>query len=240
MQIDGREVPPPGVVAWLRDAVASVPVNPAEVSPAERLKPALRATSPAERRQALLELVHALHSASDGLRVHLLHSLQGFEDAELTDRFAALLEPTPASWLAHEDPRGGGRLASLFFDVLAHGPGTTDARLIRGLRTLAREFGLQDQAVPHFVTFHAADHGYDVLAGFIRGGGVIDAGRAWRFGARFARDAPAQLPAVGRLLAGHPQTTRERFLEGAVPRSSAADEGVLREALRLPPNAGTP
>lgn len=234
MRIDGREVVASGVVAWLQDAVAAGPKNPNEVSPAERLQPALEAASASERHQALIALVDALEGASDGLRIHLLCSLQGFQDEELTDRFADLLAPVPPAWLGHEAPDGGGGLASILFGVLAHGPGTTDERLIIGLRRLARHHGLQAQALPHFVTFHPADHGLDVLSEFIQGGGTLEPGLAWRFGGRFARDAAAQLPAVARLLEGQPQATRETFLEGASPRLSDADQRALRGALGLP------
>ncbi len=233
MRIDGQEVVASGVVAWLRDVVAAGPKNPIEVSPAERLQPALKAALPSERHQALLALADALKGASDRLRIHLLYSLQGFEDEDLIDRFADLLEPVPAAWLGHKDPASGSVLASIFFHVLTHGPGTRDERLVIGLRDLASRYGLQAQALPHFVTFHAADHGFDVLSEFIQGGSALEPGLAWRFGARFARDAAAQLPAVGRLLEGQCHATREKFLQGASPRLNDADLEALRHALGL-------
>lgn len=219
---------PAAVIAWLRDALAAGPAHINERSPAERLRPALEAATPADRDVILVGLVEALETAEDSLREHILYSLQGFDTEPLCDALVDLLEPAPAPWLGH------GSLASTFFHVLTHGPGLRDERLILGLRRLARQHNLERHALPHFVTFHTRDHGFHYLSDHLDDGGELDADMARRFGRRFGRNAPEHLQPLARKLMDYPEPVRAAFAEGAATKIPTHDAEALRLLLELP------
>ncbi|MFK7931543.1 MAG: hypothetical protein AB8H79_25410 [Myxococcota bacterium] len=234
IQIDGVAIEPGiHVVIWLRQAVQQGSENPGEMTPAERLTPALKAASEADRERSAVALVDALEESDNAFRMHIFYALQGIHNDALTDRYADLLEPAPARWLTDINEVTGKPIAEAFFRMLAHGPGTKDDRLIIGMRFLAKQAHLDDQALRHFVSFHAKDHGIQMLNEHLDKRADINEGLGWSIGMNFAADAPQHLLPLAKKLSTYDESVRTKFLEGAAIRLQDKDKIALKAALNL-------